>query len=221
LKRHCERLIVTDVSPRCLEHCRCRFASDPHIGYLPTDGRSLAGIENHSVDFIFSLDSLVHVEKDVMEAYAQESARVLRPDGAGFVHHSNLGMYSRVAGLGRRLPRGFGLIRTLQTLFSICLLADRGITMTAALFEQYVSQAGLHCIVQELISWDRGRAVSDAFSTFVGRENRWRGPNHLVHHPDFRGNACRMARIASLYYPLPCSVREIDPPDSAGGAGSQ
>jgi hypothetical protein len=47
-------------------------------------------IENGSIDFAFSFDSLVHAESDVMSSYAHELARVLKPGGVAFLHHSNL-----------------------------------------------------------------------------------------------------------------------------------
>jgi len=42
---------------------------------------------------VFSLDSLDHAEGDVMEAYLGQLAHKLTPNGVGFIHHSNLGMY--------------------------------------------------------------------------------------------------------------------------------
>src|SRR5579859_8081721 len=42
------------------------------------DGTSLAMIEDGTVDLVFSFDSLVHVEADVMDAYLDEIARVPR-----------------------------------------------------------------------------------------------------------------------------------------------
>ena len=46
-----------------------------------------------AVDFAFSFDSLVHVEAETLADYLAELARVLVPDGVGFLHHSNFGTY--------------------------------------------------------------------------------------------------------------------------------
>jgi len=40
-----------------------------HIEYFINDGRSLDMLENNSIDFAFSFDSLLHAEIDVMHAY--------------------------------------------------------------------------------------------------------------------------------------------------------
>jgi hypothetical protein len=48
------------------------------------DGRSLAAVADGSVDLIFSFDSLVHVEADVMLAYLEQLAHKLTPHGIGF-----------------------------------------------------------------------------------------------------------------------------------------
>ena len=41
LKDHCERLIVVDLSEKCIEACKTRFSSSAHITYHVNDGRSL------------------------------------------------------------------------------------------------------------------------------------------------------------------------------------
>lgn len=52
-------------------------------------------VADSSVDFAFSFDSLVYVEAEVLKGYLTELARVLKPDGVAFLHHSNLGAYQR------------------------------------------------------------------------------------------------------------------------------
>src|SRR5436190_1772119 len=105
LKDHCERLILVDLAENSIAHCRRRFAGSSQIEYHVNDGRSLAMIADESIDFAFSFDSLVHVESDVTEAYLRQLRRKLRPDGVGFIHHSNLGRYRRLAAATRQLPR--------------------------------------------------------------------------------------------------------------------
>src|SRR3954454_17573590 len=91
LKDLCERLLVVDLAPQCIDHCRERFSEADNISYHVNDGRSLEMVEDHSVDFVFSFDSLVHAEADVIDAYLGQLARKLTPNGAGFIHHSNAG----------------------------------------------------------------------------------------------------------------------------------
>ena len=90
LRRHCSRLDVVDLSPRCIEACRKRFADDRSITGHVNDGRSLPMIRSGSVDFAFSWDSLVHAPADALRGYVTELRRVLSSDGVAFLHHSNV-----------------------------------------------------------------------------------------------------------------------------------
>ena len=67
----CERLVIVDLTERCIEDCRERFADSTNIEYHVNDGRSLEMVEDGSIDFAFSFDSLVHVELDVLDAYVE------------------------------------------------------------------------------------------------------------------------------------------------------
>ena len=62
LKKYCEYLAVVDLAEECIKACQQRFVSDSHITYYVNDGKSLAMIQDKSIDFVFSFDSLVHAE---------------------------------------------------------------------------------------------------------------------------------------------------------------
>ena len=81
LKDVCEQLVIVDLTESCIAHCRERFSDATNIAYHVNDGRSLEMVEDGSVDFAFSFDSLVHAEADVLEAYLGQLARKLSPDG--------------------------------------------------------------------------------------------------------------------------------------------
>ena len=78
LRERCERLIAVDLSPKCIEACRQKFAAYQHITYHVNDGKSLSMIADGSIDFVFSFDSLVHAEADVIETYLNQLARKLK-----------------------------------------------------------------------------------------------------------------------------------------------
>jgi ubiquinone/menaquinone biosynthesis C-methylase UbiE len=104
LKDYCHRLVLVDLAEGCIEACRRRFSACSHIEYHVNDGYSLDAVADRSVDFVFSFDSLVHAEADVIRAYVLELARKLKPDSVGFLHHSNLGSYPRAVFLARAVP---------------------------------------------------------------------------------------------------------------------
>jgi SAM-dependent methyltransferase len=138
LRRRCDCLILIDLSGRCIDSCRRRFADDPRIAYFVNDGSSLGAVPDGSINFIFSCDSLVHAEAETISAYLDEASRKLKPGGAGFIHHSNLGAF---AGHDRR-PAWF--VRRQHW---------RGVSMSADAFEQQCRGAHLRCRSQELINW--------------------------------------------------------------------
>ena len=56
LKDYCDELWAVDKSSECIEACRQRFASAPHVRCYLNDGRALSMIRDSSIDFIFSFD---------------------------------------------------------------------------------------------------------------------------------------------------------------------
>jgi hypothetical protein len=149
-------------------------------------------VEDHSVDFVFSFDSLVHADAEVIDAYLAQLAGKLTPDGVGFIHHSNAGAYPRVAALTRRTPprlRG----PLVQRGALLDLAAWRAENMTADLFAAQCERAGLACVSQELISWEHGPYLTDALSVFAAKETG-RRPRRLRNRR-FGRDAKRMARL--------------------------
>jgi len=91
LKDLCQELVIVDIAEPAIAYCRERFADDAHVSCHVNDGASLPMVGSASTDLIFSCDSLVHVERDVLTAYLAEFTRILRPNGVAFIHHSNMG----------------------------------------------------------------------------------------------------------------------------------
>lgn len=196
LKDNCRKLVVVDIEERCIEHCRKRFAGDTHIQYHVNDGSSLAMVPDNSIDFVFSFDSLVHVEADCLGAYLRQLADKLTPDGVGFIHHSNLAEYRRHFAISRRLPEKVrrGLVR----LKAIDYDHWRARSVTAAVFEELCRQAGLVCIGQECINWGSRRTI-DCLSLFTQPGSRWVRANRVAHNGEFMKEAEAARRIAGQY----------------------
>lgn len=58
----------------------------PNLEFYLCEGDSLKGIEDSSVDFVFSMDSLVRSEVGIIDSYIKEIKRVLSPGGKVCVH---------------------------------------------------------------------------------------------------------------------------------------
>jgi hypothetical protein len=197
LRGHCEHLTVVDMAENCINACRRRFASDSHISYHVNDGRSLEMIEDHSIDFVFSFDSLVHAEADVIDIYQRQLARKLTPNGVGFIHHSNIGEYQQDFAKMGNIP---AMLRPAMATMGYAFDNNhwRAFSMTAGLFEKYCDQHGLQCIGQELVNWGARRMI-DCFSVFTRKSSVWARPNRVIRNPDFMKEADLIKRWSQVY----------------------
>jgi SAM-dependent methyltransferase len=88
------RLIAVDYNQQALEQTQARLSalgSRCEVTYHQNNGCDLQMVEDQSVTAIYCWDSAVHFDKSVLSAYIREFARVLKPGGSGFLHHSDLG----------------------------------------------------------------------------------------------------------------------------------
>ena len=183
---------------------RSVFLRYSHIQYSVNDGKALGTVEDNSVDFIFSWDSLVHCEADIFDTYVTEFARILKPNGWGFIHHSNMGVYrDPVTGT---------------------LLCDnsswRGETMTAQLFKDKCVANTLACIRQETVNWSEN-ILNDCFSVFTKNTKNENYEIQYFENFKFQEEIERIAKIAHFYtlvipeggYP---SQMSSDPPAPEG-----
>jgi 2-polyprenyl-3-methyl-5-hydroxy-6-metoxy-1,4-benzoquinol methylase len=206
LTAQCDSFVAVDLSAKCVRHCEQRFAAEKHAHFHVNDGRSLAMVPDNSIDFVFSFDSLVHAEKDVLEAYLAQLVTKLRPEGAGFIHHSNIGAYpGRLALLGyhRRLLSPFRrhllTENRLEDLLSINASAWRATSMTATEFRKSCERFGLKCVSQELVNWGKGKCLIDAISVFARRGSRWDTKSAYLENGEFMKNGTATSRLAGLY----------------------
>ena len=82
------RLVIVDVTPKCLEVCHARFQSAAQLECLLTDDSDLSALHEASFDRIWSWDVFVHVGLEDIKRYLREFSRVLVPGGLGLVQHA-------------------------------------------------------------------------------------------------------------------------------------
>jgi len=185
LREWTQRLLLFDLVDRCVEACLERFSQDPDVQVLRNDGLSLPGVEARSVDFVFSFDSLVHAEIDVLAAYLRELSRVLAPDGAAFLHHSNF----KAVLDERQESKNWHF---------------RGETASAAGVRQIASVCDLLVIRQEVVDWGLGSERvegCDCFTTIVRPEGVWCAEGIFLRNPFFMEEARSIAVRRRLYGP--------------------
>ena len=194
LQAACEKLIVVDLSRPCIDACRRRFAESHHVECHVNDGKSLDMVPDGSIDFVFSFDSLVHVEEDVIRAYLDQLVRKMKPEAVGFIHHSNLARYRNYF----RVVRGVPLLRTLMRPMGFATRThDRSASVSAELFAHSAETAGLACIGQEWINWDSPLLI-DCLTTFAHQGSSWDTGNQIVRNNLFMNEARCIHRRAAL-----------------------
>lgn len=79
LAAHCKAMVGVDISAEMLARARSYLGEAPNVELRRTDGRTLPGVGDGSVDFLFSMLVLIHVDRRSAFAYFREVRRVLRP----------------------------------------------------------------------------------------------------------------------------------------------
>lgn len=155
IQQFTDRYIGVDLNEKCIEACTQRFANESKMQFYVNDGKSLPMISDESVDFVFSWDSLVHVQPDALWPYTLEIARILRPGGRAFIHHSN---FAEI--LSQHPPQEHAKLQ-------IELGQGRASGVSASVFRQFCRRAGLAILSQEMHNWGN-ETLTDCISV-VGR----------------------------------------------------
>ncbi len=82
--------IGVDISREMLARAEQASAGVPNVRFLQTSGASLEGVASRSIDFLYSLLCLIHVDRRSAYRYLEETRRVLRPNGLAFLQFQNI-----------------------------------------------------------------------------------------------------------------------------------
>jgi hypothetical protein len=204
LLEYCDVYTGVDLSTECVEGCRSRFFGVGKASFHLNDGRSLEAVPDGSADLVFSFDSLVHVDADVLIDYLAAISNKLSPDGVAFLHHSNLQdgirkgtlhRASQLAGAAPVLRPPMGRLGLLPSTHW------RAPTVGAEFVEQGCRSVALSCVGQELFRWGDGRVITDCISVIVRRESQSGRSNLKLDNPQFNAEA-RSAAITDRVYRL-------------------
>ena len=87
---HVSEAIGLDVSAVMIEEAEHFLEAAPNVRLIKGDGATLEGVESESVDLVFSLLALIHVDKRSAFRYLREIRRVLKPGGRALLQFQNL-----------------------------------------------------------------------------------------------------------------------------------
>jgi len=204
LKDLCKKLTVVDLVEECIETCKRRFAASDNISYYVNDGKSLPMVRDGSVDFVFSFDSLVHADEDVVRAYLSELRFKMKRNGAAFIHHSNLGRYDDKLSLTVRraarrvLNSKVSWLSVLERPGIVEPLGMRAKGMTSEKFASFAEEAGLSCISQEEINWNGGWLI-DCISIVTPKGSAWEQPRRVIENKRWLNEAENARVLSGLY----------------------
>ena len=83
-----DHVSLVDLNGEYIDFCRGRFKDKKNVTFFKNDGKSLGYIEDNSIDFIWSYDVFVHIDKKTQFDYFLEFKRVLKTNGKCIIHHT-------------------------------------------------------------------------------------------------------------------------------------
>lgn len=83
-----ERLVLADISEKCLSLCQERFRDCGNVEYRFIADEGLVFLDDASIDRIWSYDVFVHINPTDIDAYLHEFRRILKPGGLAVIHHA-------------------------------------------------------------------------------------------------------------------------------------
>ncbi len=178
-------LLLVDVDEAALAACRRWLASERpehRCRTVPTNGWSLPGVEDGSVDLVFSFEALVATGEGGIRPLLAEIARVLTPRGVAFLHHSNLAAFLAPGESEPAIGRPHG----------------RAPDVSAERLLGWLPAAGLEPLRQELVDWGSPHLI-DAFSLVGRRGARPEVAPSLRRHPYLMAEASRALATSEFW----------------------
>lgn len=173
----CSRYLGIDLNESCIEVCKSWFSGSSHARFAANDGMSLRLAEDRLYDFVFSFNSLVHAEIEVLRSYIPQIIQKLTPRGVAFIHHSNLAN----AQLRHGQP-----------------VHGRASSVSALGVAEIITGNAGKVVLQEVISWvDTG--LIDCMTIFGRREAFGRLPTTVVENPFFLHEAALISKYQAPY----------------------
>lgn len=86
----CRALWAVDASPLMLRYARRRLASAPNVRFARSRGTTVPDVPSASIDLVYSLLTLQHLEREDAFLLMEDVRRMLRPGGTAYLTFPNL-----------------------------------------------------------------------------------------------------------------------------------
>lgn len=90
LAADCKHWIGTDISENMIEQAKARTADLDNVSFVALKRNDLSGVEDNSVDKVYSVAVLCHMDKEDLFNYVREVQRVLKPGGVAYLETWNM-----------------------------------------------------------------------------------------------------------------------------------
>lgn len=171
LLANCDDYTGIDISKACIEHCISVFNKG---NFHVNDGYSLSTVPDGAFDFVFSFDSLVHAEKDVISKYLIQIYSKLSRNGFAFLHLSNF----------EAMEKGYPNTH------------NRASDVSAVYVRDFLAANNIPLSVQETIGWG-GKGLIDQL--IVISKQQPQKPTAFIENPHFMQEAVIAKEIFSHY----------------------
>lgn len=84
----CDKLYAVDYHEEILIELRKNY-DVAHLEVIQNNGTDFPGIDDRSIDFVFSFGVFVHLDLPIIEGYLKEIYRVLKQDGTAVIQYSD------------------------------------------------------------------------------------------------------------------------------------
>lgn len=83
-----ERLYVVDYHEKLLAELR-KTVSAPNMVFVHNNGTDFPAVPDHSIDYLFTFGTVVHLDQPLIEDYLVSMKRILSESGCAVVHYSD------------------------------------------------------------------------------------------------------------------------------------
>jgi ubiquinone/menaquinone biosynthesis C-methylase UbiE len=89
LEAGAKALTLVDVNADNIAYCRKHIQHLGNVSIIQNNGTDLSTLGDATFTFVYTFDSMVHFDLELVISYLAEFSRVLEPGGMAFIHHSN------------------------------------------------------------------------------------------------------------------------------------
>jgi 2-polyprenyl-3-methyl-5-hydroxy-6-metoxy-1,4-benzoquinol methylase len=176
LIQNCNHLTGIDISKPCIDFCQTKWGHQST--FIQTSGTTIPTKDKY--DFVFSFDSLVHVEYEIIRAYITEILNKLSDTGYAFIHHSNLYEFRK------DLPDN---------------IHARAMSVSADHVRSWIQESGGKTVIQEKINWGTTKLI-DCFTLFTPMSNSTQQCTTILENNNLMDNASHINQYISPYHKI-------------------